>query len=58
MRELIKAGPVEQCESCGTEVRVSQYAGRAPRLNAVRDGRDQPGGHTPADCQDRRQRRG
>lgn len=57
MRKLIKASPVEQCEAgCGTPVRVSQYEGGRPRLNAVRDGRDVPGGHTPDDCHDKRRR--
>jgi hypothetical protein len=57
MRKLIQAGPVEKCESgCGTDVRVSQYEGGKPRLNEVNpaSGRDLPGGHTPAMCQDKR----
>lgn len=55
-RRLIKAGPTESCESCGTPVRVAQYEGGQPRLNEVRDGRDMPGGHTPDACQDARSR--
>jgi hypothetical protein len=55
-RVLIKAGPVEPCETCGTPVRTSQYQGGRPRLNEVRNGRDMPGGHTPQTCQERRNR--
>lgn len=56
-RDLVQAGPVEPCENCGTLVRVAQYAGGKPRLNEVRDGRDLPGGHTPATCRLRRRGR-
>lgn len=55
-RRLIKAGPVEPCESCGTPVRVAQYEGGRPRLNEVRNGRDIPGGHTPDACRAKRHR--
>jgi hypothetical protein len=55
-RVLIKASPVEPCETCGTPVRTSQYQGGKPRLNEVRNGRDLPGGHTPQTCQERRNR--
>ena len=56
-RELVKAGPVERCESgCGSMVRVAQYEGGKPRLNVVRNGIDVPGGHPPDDCRDRRDR--
>jgi hypothetical protein len=51
-RRLIKSGPTEPCEKCGTSVRVSQYEGSQPRLNRVDNGQDMPGGHTPALCQD------
>jgi len=55
-RELIKASPVEPCETCGTPVRASLYQGGKPRLNEVANGRDLPGGHTPQTCQERRTR--
>jgi hypothetical protein len=59
-RRLLRATPVEPCETCGTPVRTAQYEGGRPRLNAVRtDGngqvQDRPGGHTPMDCNDIRQ---
>lgn len=58
MRKLVTAGPTEPCESgCGAQVRVAQYEGGKPRLNEVWNGRDLPGGHTPEDCQDKRQQR-
>lgn len=50
-RKLIKTGPTEPCESCGTPVRVAQYEGGKPRLNEVHNGRDMPGGHTEDACQ-------